>query len=106
MALEAADVALFTNDLRCLAPIVQLARRARGKVLQNVVFAVVTKVCCLPRPPPFPPQCPNQFSHHPSNFHHTLVHGRSHKDHVVASFVTRTFHVLKLFQQVCLPRLT
>lgn len=44
MALEAADVALFTNDLRCLGPVLLLSRLARRKVLENVTFSVVTKV--------------------------------------------------------------
>jgi cation transport ATPase len=42
--MEAADVALFTNDLRCLAPVMQLGRMARRKILQNVTLSVVTKV--------------------------------------------------------------
>ena len=49
MAIEAADVALFTNDLRCLAALMALAHVARRKVLQNVAFSVVTKVCTLCR---------------------------------------------------------
>ena len=43
MAIEAADVALFTNDLRCLAPILQLAHLARRKIIENVVFSIVIK---------------------------------------------------------------
>lgn len=44
MAVEAADVALFTDDLRCIEPLLTLARLVRRKVLENVVFAVVIKV--------------------------------------------------------------
>ena len=44
MAIEAADVALFTNDLRCLAALMALAKVVRRKVLENVAFSVITKV--------------------------------------------------------------
>ena len=44
MAVEAADVALFTDDLRCLEPLLTLARLVRRKVLENVIFAVALKV--------------------------------------------------------------
>ncbi|KAK9829953.1 hypothetical protein WJX72_008845 [[Myrmecia] bisecta] len=47
MAIEAADVALFTNDLQCLAPIIGLARSAHRKILQNIALSVVTKVAVL-----------------------------------------------------------
>ena len=44
MAIAAADVALFTNDLRCLPHVVRLGRLVRAKVAQNVALAVSTKV--------------------------------------------------------------
>ena len=44
VAVAAADVALFTNDLRCLPHVVRLGRLVRAKVAQNVTLAVVTKV--------------------------------------------------------------
>lgn len=47
VAVEAADVALFTNDLQALASIVRLGRMARNKIYQNIVFSVIVKVCRL-----------------------------------------------------------
>ncbi|KAK9812049.1 hypothetical protein WJX73_001132 [Symbiochloris irregularis] len=47
MAVEAADVALFTDDLRCIEPLLTLARLVRRKVLENVAFAVVVKAAVL-----------------------------------------------------------
>ncbi len=44
MAIEAADVALFINDLTCLAPIIRLAHSARSKIIQNIALSVATKV--------------------------------------------------------------
>ena len=44
VAIAAADVALFTNDLRCLPHVVRLGRLVRTKVAQNVALAVSTKV--------------------------------------------------------------
>jgi cation transport ATPase len=44
VAIAAADVALFTNDLRCLPHVVRLGRLVRAKVAQNVALAVITKV--------------------------------------------------------------
>jgi haloacid dehalogenase-like hydrolase len=43
VAIEAADVALFTNDLRCLAPVARLGRLARTKIAQNIAASVLTK---------------------------------------------------------------
>ena len=57
IAVEASDVALFTNDLRALAPIVRLARRARRKIAENITVAVVTKVRS-----PLPPGQPDLAS--------------------------------------------
>ena len=45
IAIDAADVALFTNDLKCLAPVIKLGRNAQHKILLNVSMSVVTKVC-------------------------------------------------------------
>ncbi len=44
MAVEAADVTLFTNDLGCLEAIIRLGVRVRRTILQNVGLAVGTKV--------------------------------------------------------------
>ena len=48
MAIEAADIALFTNDLRCLDALMALAHIVQRKVLENVAFAVTTKVRNVP----------------------------------------------------------
>lgn len=37
-------MALFSNDLRCLAPVVGLGRLARRKVIENITLSVATKV--------------------------------------------------------------
>ncbi|CAL8464237.1 g3772 [Coccomyxa elongata] len=47
IAVEAADVALFSNDLRCLLPIIRLGRTARRKIFENITLSVVTKVAVL-----------------------------------------------------------
>jgi cation transport ATPase len=47
IAVEAADVALYSNDLRALAPLVRLARLARRKIAQNIAVAVATKARSL-----------------------------------------------------------
>jgi hypothetical protein len=44
VAVEAADVTLFTSDLTCMADLVRLGYRTRQTILQNVTWAVVTKV--------------------------------------------------------------
>ena len=44
VAIAAADIALFTNDLRCLLHVIRLGRLVRVKVAQNVALAVATKV--------------------------------------------------------------
>ena len=44
IAVEASDVALFTNDLRALLPVLALARTGRRKIAENITIAVVTKV--------------------------------------------------------------
>ena len=49
VAIAAADVALFTNDLRCLPHVVRLGRLVRTKVAQNVALAVLTKVRLKPK---------------------------------------------------------
>ena len=45
VAIAAADVALFTNDLGCLAHVVRLGRLTRRKIIENISLSVVTKVC-------------------------------------------------------------
>lgn len=47
IAIDAADVALFTNDLKCLAPVIKLGRNAKRKILLNISLSVVTKVAVL-----------------------------------------------------------
>eukprot|EP00250_Pteridium_aquilinum_P004661 c14868_g2_i2 orf=280-1257(+) len=44
IAMETADIALMTNDLRKLASAVKLARKARRKIQQNIFLSVVSKV--------------------------------------------------------------
>ena len=44
IAIDASDVALFTNDLKCLAPVIKLGRNAKRKILLNIILSVVTKV--------------------------------------------------------------
>ena len=46
MAIDAADVALFTNDLRCLSHIILFGRNAKRKIMLNICLSVVTKVRC------------------------------------------------------------
>jgi Cd2+/Zn2+-exporting ATPase len=46
-ALEAGDVALFTNDLRAVPALVGLARAASRRVAANIALAVVTKAAVL-----------------------------------------------------------
>ena len=46
-ALEAGDICLFTNDLRMLGTLQLLARAARTKIIQNVIFSVLTKLTVL-----------------------------------------------------------
>ncbi|KAH7293616.1 hypothetical protein KP509_28G033300 [Ceratopteris richardii] len=43
IAMETADIALMTNDLRRLAAAVKLGRHARWKILQNIILSLVTK---------------------------------------------------------------
>ncbi len=45
IAVEASDVALFSNDLRCLAPVISLGRLSRRKIIENISLSVATKVC-------------------------------------------------------------
>ncbi|BDA49356.1 Cadmium/zinc-transporting ATPase HMA2 [Coccomyxa sp. Obi] len=47
IAVEAADVALFSNDLRCLLPIIRLGSTVRRKIFENITLSVVTKVAVL-----------------------------------------------------------
>eukprot|EP00271_Cylindrocystis_brebissonii_P004557 TRINITY_DN1629_c0_g1_i1.p1 TRINITY_DN1629_c0_g1~~TRINITY_DN1629_c0_g1_i1.p1 ORF type:complete len:1784 (-),score=241.51 TRINITY_DN1629_c0_g1_i1:1322-6673(-) len=47
VAMETADVALMTNDLRQLAFAVKLGRACRAKVIQNVIFSFVVKVAVI-----------------------------------------------------------
>ncbi len=44
VAIEAGDVALFSSDLLLLPALVELSRRARAKVLENIMLAVASKV--------------------------------------------------------------
>lgn len=37
-------MALFSNDLRCLAPVFALGRLARRKIIENITLSIVTKV--------------------------------------------------------------
>lgn len=50
VAIAAADIALFTNDLGCLPHVVRLGRLTRRKIIQNISLAVVTKVRCALSP--------------------------------------------------------
>jgi len=47
VAMETADVSLFTNDLRVLAEVQELGALAVRKVNQNVIFALIFKVCVM-----------------------------------------------------------
>lgn len=44
VAIDAADVALFTNDLRCLPHIILFGKNAKRKILLNICLSVLTKV--------------------------------------------------------------
>jgi len=46
-ALEAGDVALFTNDLRLVPALYRLARRAGTVIMLNVAFSITTKIAVL-----------------------------------------------------------
>ena len=46
-ALEAGDVALFTNDLRIVPALVQLSRKCGRKIIANIALSVVTKIAVL-----------------------------------------------------------
>lgn len=43
LATETGDVILLSNDMRKIPKAIQLARKATGKVIQNVVLSIVTK---------------------------------------------------------------
>eukprot|EP00250_Pteridium_aquilinum_P021417 c25117_g1_i1 orf=513-2813(+) len=47
VAMETADIALMTNDLRQLAAAVKLGRRARWKILQNIGLSLATKLLII-----------------------------------------------------------
>ncbi|MCO5558291.1 hypothetical protein L7F22_011870 [Adiantum nelumboides] len=47
IAMETADIALMTNDLRKLAVAVRLGQKSRRKILQNIVLSVTTKVLVI-----------------------------------------------------------
>jgi hypothetical protein len=47
VAMETADVALMTNDLRKLASAVELGRNCRWKIGQNVTLSFVTKIAII-----------------------------------------------------------
>ncbi|KAI5061776.1 hypothetical protein GOP47_0024281 [Adiantum capillus-veneris] len=47
VAMETADVALMTNDLRQLAAAVKLGRRVRWKIWQNIVLSLATKLLII-----------------------------------------------------------
>lgn len=46
-ALEAGDVALFTNDLRMIAALCRLSRSARRTIIFNIAFSIATKATVL-----------------------------------------------------------
>jgi Cd2+/Zn2+-exporting ATPase len=45
--LEAADTALFTNDLRVIPELIRLSKTVRRVIIFNIVFSVLTKVSVL-----------------------------------------------------------
>jgi len=47
MAVEAADVALFTNDLMNLVLAIDIGRRVHWKIFQNIVFSITLKVVVI-----------------------------------------------------------
>lgn len=47
MAVEAADVTLFTEDLCSIPPVLSLARRALRKIWENIGLSVVVKIAVL-----------------------------------------------------------
>ena len=44
IAMETADIALMTNDLRKLSIAINLARKARTKIQQNIFLSIATKL--------------------------------------------------------------
>ena len=46
-AIEAADVVLMTDEPRTIVSALRVARRTRGIVLQNIIFALVVKAVVL-----------------------------------------------------------
>ncbi|KAI5084403.1 hypothetical protein GOP47_0000572 [Adiantum capillus-veneris] len=47
IAMETADIALMTNDLRKLPVAVRLGQKARRKILQNIFLSITTKVLVI-----------------------------------------------------------
>ncbi|MCO5587261.1 hypothetical protein L7F22_041208 [Adiantum nelumboides] len=47
IAMETADIALMTNDLRKLATAIRLGRNARRKILQNAIISFATKILVI-----------------------------------------------------------
>lgn len=47
VAMETADIALMTNDLRKLAAAVKLGRKARWKIRQNIALSLATKLLII-----------------------------------------------------------
>ena len=47
VAIDSADVVLFTTDLRRLGGAMRIARSARRKIGENIAIAVTAKVCAL-----------------------------------------------------------
>ena len=47
VAVEAGDITLFTNDLRCLAPIIRLGCTVRSIIMFNIAVCIVTKVMAV-----------------------------------------------------------
>lgn len=47
VAVDSADVVLFTTDLRRLGTVMSIARSARRKIMENIAFAVSAKVSTL-----------------------------------------------------------
>ena len=44
IALESGDITIFTTDLRCIGPIIQLGRAAERIIYFNIAVSVVSKV--------------------------------------------------------------
>lgn len=47
MAVEAADVALFSNEIRSIATAIKLSQKVRSVIIQNVAFSIAVKVVVI-----------------------------------------------------------